>query len=144
MKNSTNRESTVFTSGGFSLASLALLIAVVATMLASADAELWKKQYAWLSVQQPVAPLAWIWIFVSVPPAILLFGGGAIFGALVGLVHWCLDGFRRRTLLVAPLSGVVAGCIGMLILVAPGPFWRLLVALVVLLMATNLLRLGAE
>jgi hypothetical protein len=144
MNNSSNRKSTVFTSGGFSLASLALLITVVATMLASADVELWKKQYVWLSDQRPLMPLAWMWIFIGVQPALLLFGGAVLFGGLIGLVHWFLDGFRRRTLLVAPLSGALAGCIGMLILVAPGPFWRSLSAIVVLLMTANLLRLGAE
>jgi len=144
MNNSSNERSMVFTSGGFSLASLALLITVVATMLASADADLWQKQYAWLSVQSPLMPLAWFWIFVTVRPALLLFGGAVILGALVGLVHWFLDDFRWRTLLIAPLSGALAGCIGMLILVAPGPFWRSLACIVVLLMTTNLLRIGAE
>lgn len=144
MTDSPQQKSSVFTSGGFSLASLALLIAVVATMLASADAELWQKQYRWLTESRPLAPLASMWIFVTVRPATLLFAGGVFLGGLIGLVHWFLDGFRWRTLLIAPLSGALAGCIGILILVAPGPFWRTLVSIVVLLMMTNLLRLTAE
>jgi hypothetical protein len=144
MNESSHSKPTVFTSRGFSLASLALLITVVATLLASVDAELWKKQYEWLSVQRPLAPLAWFWIFISVHPALLMFSAGVFLGGLIGLVHWFADGFRRRTLLIAPASGALAGCIGMMILVAPAPIWRSLVCVVVLLMTTNLLRLGAE
>lgn len=136
--------STIFSGSGFSLASLALLITVIATMFGSADAELWQKQYTWLTEARPLAPLSWLWIFVTVRPIVLLFGGGILLGGLIGLVHWFVDGFRWRTLLIAPLSGAAAGCIGMLILVAPGPIWRSLVCIVVLLMTTNLLRLGTE
>ena len=144
MPDPANDNSTVFRSRGFSLASLAMLITVVAVMLASADAELWKKQYDWLATQGPVAPLSWFWIFITVQPAVLLFGGGLILGALVGLVHWWADGFRWRTLVFATLGGALTGCIGILILVAPGPIWRSLACIVVLMMTINLLRLTAE
>jgi hypothetical protein len=131
MSATPNQQSTVITQGGFSLAALGTLITVVATLLASADAERWQHQYAWL-----VSHGSW-----TLPA---LFGGAALVGGLIGLVHLLVDGFRWRTLLAAPLSGALAGCIGVLILVAPGPLWRSLASIVVLLVATNLLRLGAE
>ena len=131
MEDAPRKKSTPVTHRGFSLASLATLTTVVATLLASTDPQRWQAHYAWLTDQGPWAVL-------------LFFGGAAVVGLLIGLVHWVVNGFRWRTLLIATTSGALAACIAALILVAPGPFWRSLVCIVVLIMTTNLLRLGAE
>jgi hypothetical protein len=116
---------------GFPLASLALLATVFATALACTDLERWNQQYAWLS-------LNWPWRLVG------LLGGAGLFGGLVGVVQLFLSGAWCKARWVAPLAGVLAGQVGALILVAPGPMWRTLSAVAVLLVATILFRIGAE
>jgi hypothetical protein len=102
-------------SGGFSLASLALLITVVAVLLVSMDLNQCYAQLAHLAQRD-------IWYIAG------LFGGAVIVGSLVGMVRLCLDGFSWRKLFVAPLGGCLAGMVGVLIVVSPGPLWRTVLA----------------
>jgi hypothetical protein len=117
--------------GNFPLASLALLITGFAALLACADVQRWREQYAWLSED-------WPWRLVA------LFGGAAIFGGLVGAGFMFKSKMRWRARLLAPVAGILAGEIGALILVAPGPIWRTIFAVVVLLGTAVVFRLGAE
>jgi hypothetical protein len=119
------------TRSSFPLASLALLITVFAAALACTDVDRWRQQYAWLSQ-------GWPWRLVA------LLGGVGLFGGLVGVVHMSVSAARGRARWIAPLAGVLAGQVGVLILVAPGPIWRTLFAIAVLLGTTIVLRLGAE
>jgi hypothetical protein len=119
------------TRGSFPLTSLALLITVFAAALACTDLSRWDQQYAWLSEN-------WPWRLVAV------FGGVGLFGGLIGVAHLFFAGVKGRARWIAPIAGVLAGEVGVLILVAPGPIWRTLFAISVLLCTTILLRLGAE
>jgi hypothetical protein len=119
------------TRSSFPLASLALLISVFAAALACTDIDRWHQQYVWLSQ-------GWPWRLVA------LLGGVGLFGGLVGVVHVFVSATRGRARWIAPLAGVLAGQVGVLILVAPGPIWRTLFAVGVLLGTTIVLRLGAE
>jgi drug/metabolite transporter (DMT)-like permease len=118
-------------SGNFPLASLALLITGFAALLACADVQRWRQQYSWLSED-------WPWRLVG------LFGGAAIFGGLIGAGFMFKSKKRWPIRLLAPVSGILAGEIGVLILVAPGPIWRTIFAVVVLLGTAVVFRLGAE
>ena len=129
--NQLNRTSSAQVQAGFPLASLALLATVFATALACTDLERWNQQYTWLS-------LNWPWRLVG------LLGGAGLFGGLVGIGQLFFSGARGKARWVAPLAGVLAGQVGALILVAPGPIWRTLSAVAVLLVATILFRIGAE
>jgi hypothetical protein len=117
--------------GSFPLASLALLVTVLAAALACTDLDRLQQQYEWLKVW-------WPWRLV------LLLGGAGIFGAIIGVAQLFFSGVRGRARWVAPLAGVLAGQVGVLILLAPGPMWRTLFAIGVLLAATVVFRLGAE
>jgi hypothetical protein len=117
--------------GSFPLASLALLVTVFAAALACTDLGRWEQQYAWLSTN-------WPWRLVA------LLGGVGLFGGLIGVAHLFFSGVRGRSRWIAPIAGVLAGEVGVLILVAPGPLWRTLFAISVLLGTAILLRLGAE
>lgn len=117
--------------GSFPLASLALMVTVFAAALACTDLGRWDQQVAWLQEN-------WPWRLAA------LAGGVGLFGGLVGVVHLVFSGSRGRARWLAPLAGVLAGELGALILVAPGPLWRTLFAIAVLLGTTILLRLGAE
>jgi hypothetical protein len=108
-----------------------LLATVFAAALACTDLDRWHEQYAWLS-------LDWPWRLVA------LSGGAGVFGALVGVAQLFFSGARGKARWVAPLAGVIAGQVGALILVAPGPIWRTLFAVTVLLAATIAFRIGAE
>jgi hypothetical protein len=119
------------TRSSFPLASLALLVSVFAAALACTDVDRWQQQYAWLSQD-------WPWRLVA------LLGGVGLFGGLIGVVHMFVSAARGRARWIAPLAGVLAGQVGVLILVAPGPIWRTLFAIGVLLGTTIVLRLGAE
>jgi hypothetical protein len=112
----------------FPLASLALLITGFAAFLACADVNRLREQYGWLSQD-------WPWRVVG------LFGGAALFGAMIGSAFMLKYKARWRTRLLSPL---VAGLIGLLILVAPGPIWRTVFAVIVLLVTAILFRIGAE
>jgi len=115
----------------FPLASLALLITVFASLLACTNIQRWREQYSWLSEN-------WPWRLVA------LFGGAAIFGALIGIGFMFTSRMRWRARLLMPVAGILASEIGALILVAPGPIWRTIFAVVVLLGTAVLFRLGAE
>jgi hypothetical protein len=115
----------------FPLASLALLITVFAAALACTDVDRWRQQYTWLSQD-------WPWRLVA------LLGGVGLFGGVIGVFHMFFSAARGRARWIAPLAGILAGQVGVLILVAPGPIWRTLFAIAVLLGTTIVLRLGAE
>jgi hypothetical protein len=115
----------------FPLASLALLMTAFAASLACTDVARWSQQYQWLSQN-------WPWRLAA------LLGGVGLFGGLIGLGHVFFAAARGRARWIAPLAGVLAGQVGVLILVAPGPMWRTLFAISVLLGTTIALRLGAE
>jgi hypothetical protein len=115
----------------FPLASLALLVTVAACLLACTDAERLQMQFQMLTARGPL-------------PAIFTFGGGALFGAFVGFVYLIAGRASWRARSLAPLAGLFAGMIGIMILLAPGPIWRTTFAVGVLLTAAVLFRLGAE
>jgi len=119
------------TRGGFSLSSLGLLVTVFAASFACLDLARWNQHYAWLSQN-------WPWRLVA------LFGVSGLLGALVGVLHWFFLAPSGRARWIAPIAGTVAGQFGAVILVAPGPIWRTLFAIGVLLVAAVLLRAGAD
>jgi hypothetical protein len=119
------------TRGGFALSSLGLLVTVFAAVFASLDLERWSEQYVWLSQK-------WPWRLVT------LFGVAGLLGGLIGVVHCFFLASSGRARWVAPLAGMLAGLIGAVILVAPGPIWRTLFAMSVLLVAAVLVRVGAD
>ncbi len=80
----------------------------------------------------------WPWRLVA------LLGVAGVFGGLIGVGQLFFSGARGKARWVAPLAGVLAGWVGLLILLAPGPMWRTLFAIGVLLGATIIFRLGAE
>src|SRR5262245_2384773 len=92
---------------GFPLASLVLLVTAFACLFASTNVELWREQLVWLKED-------WPWRVVA------LFGGAAFVGLLIGCRYLFVGGVSWRTRLLAPLAGIMAGEIGVLILVAPG------------------------
>jgi len=115
----------------FPIASLALLITVFACLLASTDIQRWEEQYKWLSED-------WPWRIVG------LFGSAAIFGALIGAGFMFTSKGRWSARLLAPVAGMLAAQIAVLLLVAPGPMWRTIIAIVVLISTATLFRIGAE
>ena len=117
--------------GGFSLSSLALLVTVVAASFACLDLNRWNENYGWLSQN-------WPWRLVA------LLGLTGLFGGMLGVIHLFFLASSGRARWIAPLAGILAGQLGALILVAPGPIWRTLFAISVLLVTTVLLRAGAE
>jgi hypothetical protein len=119
------------TESSFPFASLALLVTVLAAALACTDFDRLRAQYEWLSVSWPLRLVA-------------VLGSAGLFGGLIGVAQIFLSGARGRARWVAPLAGLLAGQVGVLILLAPGPLWRTLFAVGVLLAATILFRLGAE
>lgn len=119
------------TRGSFPLASLALIVTVFAAALACTDLGRWDQQVAWVKEN-------WPWRIAAI------FGGVAMFGGMIGVVHLVFLPTHGRVRWVAPLAGILAGELGALILIAPGPLWRTLFAIIVLLGTTILLRLGAE
>ncbi len=97
---------------------------------ASADIKQWQKQYAWFAENG-------IWKLVAA------FGVAGLFGGTIGLIYMFVGGtWRDRKL--APLTGFLAGVIGVLILLAPGAIWRTILSISVLLTAVVLLRLDAD
>jgi hypothetical protein len=116
---------------GFPFAAMVLLVTALASLLACADLQRWHEQYAWLEVN-------WPWRLVA------LFGGAGVAGGLIGCGYLFVSSASWRTRLVAPIAGVLASQLAVLILVAPGPMWRIVFAVAVLLATTVLFRLGAE
>jgi hypothetical protein len=115
----------------FPLASLALLITCFAALLACTDIDRWREQYTWLSEN-------WPWRMVA------LFGGAAVFGAVIGIGFMFASKVRLRTRMLAPVAGIMSAEIGTLILVAPGPLWRTIFVVMVLVSTAILFRLDAE
>ena len=117
--------------GGFSLASLALFVTACAVFLTAIDVERCRRQ------------LGQMW-FDDSGLVMAMFVAAVIFGGLVGLARKFVSRFRWRMLVFAPLTGGLVGAAAGPILIAPGPLWRSLVAVGLLLATTNFLRLGAE
>jgi hypothetical protein len=115
----------------FPFAALALLVTVCASLLVCADAERWRQQYGWLSED-------WPWRLLAV------FGGAALFGAIVGIGFMFASRASWRVRFMAPIAGILAGQIGILLLIAPGPIWRTIFAVSILVGTAVLFRLGAE
>jgi hypothetical protein len=115
----------------FPFAALALLVTAFASLLVCADGDRWQQQYGWLSQQ-------WPWRMLAV------FGGAALFGGFIGLGYMLFSRASWRVRLMAPVAGILAGEIGILLLVAPGPIWRTIFAVSILVGTAVLFRLGAE
>jgi hypothetical protein len=115
----------------YPLAALALLITALAILLACIDFDRWRAINAWLAENSPVRGLA-------------VFGSAGLFGGFIGCVYAIASDCGWRMYVVAILTGIIAGEIGVFILVAPGPIWRTIVAISVLLVSAILFRLGAE
>jgi hypothetical protein len=115
----------------FPFAALALLITGFACILVSTDVDRWREQYEWLSQN-------WPWRMLGV------FGGAAFFGGLIGIGFMFTSKTRMRVRLLAPVAGILAAQIGALILMAPGPIWRTIVGVVVLICTATLFRMDAE
>jgi hypothetical protein len=73
-----------------------------------------------------------------------VFGGAALFGGFVGMMFMFKAKMSWKSRMLAPIAGILAGEIGALILVAPGPIWRTTFAVLVLLLTAVIFRLGAE
>jgi hypothetical protein len=116
---------------GFPIASLALVITTCACLLASADIKRWHELYRALSADGS-------WWFVILASAAGLVGG------LIGLISLTFSCTNWRVRLLAPVAGILAGETGLFILLAPGPVWRTVFAVIILLGASVLCRLGAD
>jgi hypothetical protein len=128
---STTQPSPPQSTAGFPIASLALLITTCACLLASADIKRLHEQYLVLS-----AGGSW-WFIVLVAAA-------ALIGGLIGVISIFFSRTSWRVRLLAPLAGMLAGEVGLLILLAPGPIWRTIFAVSILLGAAIVLRLDAD
>jgi hypothetical protein len=115
---------------GFPFAALALLITAFACLMVCADADRMRQQYAWMSQNQ--------WITTA------MFAGACMFGGLIGFVAMFFTKASWRVRMVAPIAGMLAAQVGLLILMAPGPIWRTIFAMLVLIGTSVLFRLGAE
>jgi hypothetical protein len=116
---------------GFPLASIALLTTVLAGLLACVDVERLHHQLAWLHAGGP-------WRIA------LFVGGAAVFGAIIAITILFATGFRWRLFFIATLVGIVAGQLGLLLLMAPAPIWRAIFAVGVLVISAVVFRAGAE
>ena len=116
---------------GFPIASLALLITTCACLLVSADIKRWHEQYRALSADGS-------WWFI------LLVGVAGLIGGCVGLISLFFSRTSWRVRLLAPPAGILAGETGLFILLAPGPVWRTVFAVGILLGAAILFRLDAD
>ena len=116
---------------GFPLASLALLVTVLACVLASADVDRWHKQWRWFSENG-------VWRLVAI------FGAAGVFGGFVGFVYMLGGSAGWRGRKTAPLAGLLAGAAGVLILLAPGAIWRTILAVTILLTTVVLIRLDTD
>jgi hypothetical protein len=117
--------------GGYSLASLALMVTVFAMLFASANFNPGGEQLAKL-----LQDGSWrLWG---------LLAGAVMVGAFVGLAHVLVHRFSWRALLFATISGGLAGGLGAMLLAAPGSIRQALIAVVVILGTTIVFRLGVE
>jgi hypothetical protein len=115
----------------YSLASLALLVTVIAMVLASLNFDRCLQQITKL-IQERSSAL------------VVLFVCAAIVGAVVGFAQMLFHGFSWRALLVSLVSGGLAGGLGAMLLVAPGSIGQSLIAVAVILGTTLAFRLGVE
>jgi hypothetical protein len=116
---------------GFPIAALALLITTCACLLVSADTKRLREQYLAISAIDS-------WLFI------ILVGVAGLIGGLVGLSALFFSRTSWRVRLLAPPAGILAGETGLFILLAPGPVWRTIFAVAVLLAAAILFRLDAD
>src|SRR6476620_8709087 len=130
-ENSIEPSATERSQSGFPIASLALLITVFACLLVCADIARWHEQYLVLTANG-----SW-WL------AILVVVAGFI-GALIGLIRAFVSRARWRMRLLAPIGGMLAGEAALFVLIAPGPVWRTIFAICVLLGAAVLFRIDAD
>jgi hypothetical protein len=131
MDNSDASNSPTRVTGGFSLATLALLVTVCAVILTSVDIHRCQEQLSkfWETDQGFV---------------VVVFALAGLVGGLIGFFRVIIDDFTWPMLFAAMVGGTLAGLAAVLILVAPGPLWRSLLAIGLLLATTNILRLGSE
>jgi hypothetical protein len=115
----------------YSLASLALMVTVLAMVLASVNFGQCLQQITKLFQERPLV-LA------------ILFASSAIIGAVVGFTHLLFHGFSWRALLVSLVSGALAGGLGAMLTLAPGSIQTSLIAVAVILGTTLAFRLGVE
>jgi hypothetical protein len=115
----------------YSLASLALMVTVLAMVLASVNFG-----QCLLQITKLVQERSWA--------LVILFVGAAIVGAVVGFAHMLFHGFSWRALLVSLVSGTFAGGLGAMLLIAPGSIRQSLIAVAVILGTTLAFRLGVE
>jgi hypothetical protein len=116
---------------GFPIASLALVITTCACLLASADIKRLHEQYRELSANGS-------WWFV------ILVAAAGLIGGFVGFVRLFISRTSWRVRLFALPAGILAGETGLVILLAPGPVWRTVFAVGILLGAAVLFRLDAD
>ncbi len=116
---------------GFPIAALALLITTCACLLVSADIHRWREQRQILSANGS-------WWFT-----ILVVSAGVV-GGIVGLVSLFFSRSSWRVRVLAIPAGILAGETGLFILLAPGPVWRTIFAVGVLLSAAIVFRLDAD
>jgi hypothetical protein len=76
--------------------------------------------------------------------AAIVFGGAAGIGGVVGLIFALVRRLNWRSILLAPVVGILAGEIGALILLAPSAFWRTILAIAVLLTTVIVLKSTAD
>src|SRR4051794_28465900 len=117
--------------GGFPIAALALLVTVFACLLVCADIPRWHQQYRVLTANG-----SW-WL------AILLAVAGVV-GAVIGFIRALVSRSGWRMRILAPIGGMLAGEAAVFVLIAPGPIWRTIFAITVLLGAAVLFRLDAD
>ena len=117
--------------GGFPIASLGLLITVFACLLVCADTARWHEQYRLLTASGP-----W-WLAILVATA-------AIVGGIIGFVRAIVSRSGWRMRVMAPIAGILAGEVALFVLLAPGPVWRTIFAIAVLIGASVLFRLDAD
>jgi hypothetical protein len=115
----------------YSLASLALMVTVLAMVLASVNFDHCLQQ-----ITKLVQERSWA--------LVVLFVCAAIVGAFVGFAQMLFHGFSWRALLVSLVSGVLAGGLGAMLLIAPGSIPQSLIAVAVILGTTLAFRLGVE
>jgi hypothetical protein len=117
--------------GGYSLASLALVVTVCVVFLASIDIHRCRELLAreWTSNSEDL---------------IVGFAVAAVLGGIIGFVWLIFTPFSWRKLVLAPVCGGATGAAAVLVFIAPAPIWQMLMAIVLLLATTNLLRLGFD
>src|SRR5262245_26045042 len=117
MANSSLEPSSHRPTARFSVASLALLIAVFSCLLLSTDFSRWRERYHAL-----IADGVWVVVVLALVAGIA--------GGLIGLVSAFSSRLSWRIRVLAPIAGALAGETALFILLAPGPLWRTIFAVV--------------